>query len=161
MAIVASGDYQQPFRDIVRFHNLYGRVAVCDFRERPSRLGYAAADFMLMPSLFEPCGLPQMVGTRYGTLPVVHDTGGLHDTIEQLDLVNHSGNGFSFKTYDANGLRWGIDEAMAFARLPLETRASHLRRIMRDGHERFAHSVMAKQYLDIYERMLQRPIVDG
>ncbi len=161
VAIIASGDYQQPFRDIVRFHNLYGRVAVCDFRERPSRLGYAAADFMLMPSLFEPCGLSQMVGTRYGTLPVVHDTGGLHDTIEQLDLVNHSGNGFSFKTYDANALRWGIDEAMAFARLPLETRASHLRRIMRDGHERFAHAVMAKQYLNIYERMLQRPIVDG
>ena len=159
LAIIANGNFQQPFHDIVRFHGLHGRVAVCNFREPLSRLGYAAADFMLMPSLFEPCGLPQMVSTTYGTLPIVHDTGGLHDTISHLDLDRGSGNGFSFKTYDPNGLRWGIDEAMAFTRLPLATRTSHLQRIMREARHRFDHSLMAKQYSMVYERMLHRPIV--
>ena len=159
VAIIANGAFQQPFHDIVRFHNLYGRVAVCDFRERLSRLGYAAGDFTLMPSLFEPCGLPQMISTIYGSLPIVHDTGGLHDTIEHLDLARGSGNGFSFKNYDTNGLRWAIDEAMIFTRLPLEVRASHIRRIMLDARERFDHAVMARSYFGVYERMLQRPIV--
>ncbi|KAB2642734.1 MAG: glycogen synthase [Verrucomicrobia bacterium] len=159
VAIIANGDFQQPFHNIVRFHGLHGRVAVCDFRERLSRLAYAAADFTLMPSLFEPCGLPQMVSTAYGSLPIVHDTGGLHDTIQHLNLAGHSGNGFSFKHYGTNGLRWAIDEAMIFARLPLATRALHMQRIMRDARSRFDHTVMAKQYFDIYERMLQRPIV--
>jgi len=159
VAIIANGDFQQPFHDIVRFHGLYGRVAVCDFRERLSRLGYAAADFTLMPSLFEPCGLPQMVSTTYGTLPIVHDTGGLHDTIDHLDLGTGSGNGFSFKNYDTNGLRWAIDEAMAFARLAPETRAFHIKRIMLDARKRFDHSVMAKQYFGVYERILQQPLV--
>ena len=100
-----------------------------------------------------------MVSTAYGSLPIVHDTGGLHDTIQHLNLANASGNGFSFKNYDTNGLRWAIDEAMIFARLPLETRAWHIQRIMQDARNRFDHSVMAKQYFGIYERMLQRPIV--
>lgn len=160
VAIIANGSFQQPFHDIVHFHNLYGRVAVCDFRERLSRLGYAAADFTLMPSRFEPCGLPQMISQLYGSLPIVHDTGGLHDTIEHLNLERASGNGFSFKNYDTNGLRWAIDEAMAFARLPLERRAVHIKRIMHDARNRFDHSVMAKQYFSVYERMLHRPIVE-
>lgn len=159
VAIVANGDFQQPFRDIVTFHGLYGRVAVCDFCERLSRLGYAAADFTLMPSLFEPCGLPQMVSTAYGTLPIVHDTGGLHDTIDHLDLGTGSGNGFSFKNYDINGLRWAIDEAMAFARQPLETRAFHIKRIMLNARKRYDPSLMAKHYFSVYERILHRPLM--
>jgi starch synthase len=84
VVFVANGDYQQTFRDIVNHHGFHDRVAVCDFNERLEHLAYAAADFILMPSLFEPCGLPQMIAPIYGALPVAHDTGGIHDTITHL-----------------------------------------------------------------------------
>jgi starch synthase len=159
VAIVANGVYQCHFRDIVRMHNLYDRVAVCDFNEDLSRLAMAASDFVLMPSLFEPCGLPQMTGVLYGTLPVVHDTGGLHDTVSALDVAANHGNGFAFKIYDSAGLEWAMDEAMAFHALPDKVRQAQTARIMREGLSRFNHAVCAKHYIDIYEQMLHRPLV--
>jgi glycogen synthase len=140
-------------------HNLYDRVAVCDFNEDLSRLAMAASDFVLMPSLFEPCGLPQMTGVLYGTLPVVHDTGGLHDTVSALDVAADHGNGFAFKIYDSAGLEWAMDEAMAFHALPDKVRQSQTARIMQEGLSRFNHAVCAKHYIDIYEQMLHRPLV--
>ena len=98
IAIVANGSYQPIFRDIVARHDFYDRVLVCDFDEGLSRLAFAASDFILMPSLFEPCGLPQMTSQYFGSLPVVHDTGGLHDTVEPLNVNTHTGNGFLFET---------------------------------------------------------------
>ena len=95
IVFVASGEYQKHFHDIVNFHGLNRRVAVCGFNEGLSHQAFAASDFLFMPSSFEPCGLPQMVGGIYGTLPIVHDTGGLHDTIRQLNPENNSGNGLS------------------------------------------------------------------
>jgi ADP-glucose type glycogen/starch synthase len=159
IAIVANGAYQLPFHDLVRRHDLYGRVAVCDFEEGVSRQGYAASDFVLVPSLFEPCGLPQMIGAIYGSLPVVHDTGGLHDTIEHLNTEAGTGNGFVFKIYDSNGLEWAMDQAMAFYALPAESRAAQVARVMSESRARFNHSVCARTYIDIYEKMLQRPLV--
>jgi len=58
--------------------------------------------------------LPQMIGAIYGALPVVHDTGGLHDTVVHIDVKNDIGNGFVFKTYDSGGLFWAIQEAINF-----------------------------------------------
>ena len=159
VAIVANGVYQQPFYDILRFHELYGRLAVCDFNQALSKQGFAASDFTLVPSLFEPCGLPQMVGQLYGSLPIVHDTGGLHDTVEHLDLATGKGNGFVFKIYDSRGLEWTMDKAMDFYKRPAEERERHTARIMREGLARFNHSVCAKAYTDIYEQMLNRPLV--
>jgi len=127
--------------------------------EREHRL-LAAADCLLMPSLYEPCGLPQMIGAIYGSLPVVHDTGGLHDTVTHLDAQKNAGNGFVFKTYDSRGLRWAVDRAMDFHRLPAEVRAAQIGRIMRESRERFNHDVTAGQYFDIYESMLKRPLVN-
>ena len=86
IVVVANGATSTYFHDIVEHHELHDRVAVCDFDEELSRLGYAASDFMLMPSRFEPCGLPQMISAIYGSLPIVHDTGGLHDTVRHLDV---------------------------------------------------------------------------
>ncbi len=159
VAIVANGSYQQIFRNIAAFHDLHGRVAVRDFDEKLSRIGTAGADFLLMPSRFEPCGLPQMEGQFYGTLPIVHDTGGLHDTVGVLDTAHHTGNGFRFETYDSNGLAWAIGEAMRFYKLPKEVRYAELLRIKDQAAQRFNHDVTANAYIDIYESMLDRPLI--
>jgi starch synthase/alpha-amylase len=115
-----------------------------------------------MPSSFEPCGLPQMIAPIYGSLPVAHDTGGIHDTITQLDIEENSGNGFLFETYDANGLFWAIEQAMTFYKLPAKVRADQIERIMTESAARFTHAETARQYIKLYEKMLQRPlVVDG
>ena len=160
IAIVANGPYQQAFRDILGFHNLYGRLAVVDFDEHISRLGYASSDFTFMPSLFEPCGLPQMVAPIYGSLTIAHDTGGLHDTVEMLDVEHNKGNGFVFSTYDSQGLGWAIDRAMDFYRLPTDVREAQVGRIMTESSARFNHEKCAAEYIRIYEEMLRRPLTE-
>jgi starch synthase len=72
---------------------------------------YAAADAMLMPSLFEPCGLTQLIAMRYGTVPVVRETGGLKDTVEPYNVFYQSGNGFTFDRYEAGLLYDAINRA--------------------------------------------------
>ena len=69
-----------------------------------SRLMYAAADFVLVPSMFEPCGLTQMIAMRYGALPIVRSTGGLADTVIDCDCDSVNGNGFVFHNADNNSL---------------------------------------------------------
>ena len=159
IAIVANGSYQQNFRDIVAKHDFHDRITVCDFNEDLSRLGFAASDFMLMPSLFEPCGLPQMISQYYGTLPIVRNTGGLHDTVEHLSTDGSSGNGFRFNDYDDGGLFWGIDEAMRLFDRPRAFRAGVIDRVMRAAKMRFNHDVTAQEYIKIYEAMLERPLL--
>ncbi len=159
IAFVANGSYQKVFRDIVKFHDFYKRVVVCDFDEELSRLAFAASDFVLMPSLFEPCGLPQMTCQYYGTLPVVHNTGGLHDTVEHLSADGKTGNGFRFDYYDAAGLMWAIDEAIKFYRQPPEFRSRVTARVMHEAKLRFNHDVTAQEYIHVYEKMLDRPLV--
>ncbi len=159
VVFVADGPYQHVFRNIVNEHQFHSRVAVCDFSEDLEHLTYGASDFVLMPSLFEPCGLPQMIGQIYGSLPVAHETGGIHDTVTLLDVANDRGSGFLFNVYDAGGLKWAVDQAMAFYLLPAEVKALQVTRIMRQAAERFTHSVNARQYIDLYERMLERPLL--
>ncbi|PLX45624.1 MAG: hypothetical protein C0611_12895 [Desulfobacteraceae bacterium] len=134
-------------------------MAICDFNEDLEHLCYGASDFVLMPSLFEPCGLPQMIGAIYGALPVVHDTGGLHDTVIHIDVKKNLGNGFVFETYDAGGLFWVIQEAMKFYKLPAKTKARQIGRIMTESAATFNHDVTAQQYIELYEKMLQRPLI--
>ena len=159
IVFVANGEFQKHFRDIVHYHQLYQQVAICDFNEDLEHLSYGASDFVLMPSLFEPCGLPQMIGAIYGALPVVHDTGGLHDTVVQLDLKRNSGNGFVFETYDSSGLFWAIQEAVKFYKLPPKTKARQIERIMTESAATFNHDVTAQQYIELYEKMLKRPLI--
>ncbi len=158
---VADGNFQHVFHDIVRFHDLHKRVAVCDFSDRLSRQAYASADFMLMPSKFEPCGLPQMVSPMYGNLPIVFDTGGLHDTVEHLNSTENKGNGFVFENHDPAGFAWAIDEAMRFYNSNPVNKKRQIERIMIESKEKFNHNVTAKHYFDLYEKMLKRPIVNN
>ena len=159
LAVVANGPFQQPFWDIQRFHGLHRRLAVHDFDARLSQLGFAASDYTLMPSLFEPCGLPQMQAPIYGSLAVAHDTGGLHDTVELLDWGASRGNGFAFETYDSGGLFWAMDRAMEFFHAPADIREREIARIVTESLARFNHDACAREYTSLYERMLDRPLV--
>ncbi len=158
VAIIANGAFQGHFRNIVDLHSLQGRVAVEDFNEGYSRLGYAASDFMLMPSRFEPCGLPQMVSPKYGTLSIAHDTGGIHDTVEHMHHDGNLGNGFRFQHYSTEGLRWAIDEALSFYKRSAEEKRRTLSRVMRESAERFNHDATAAAYIERYEEMLGKKV---
>lgn len=159
VVFVASGSYEKHFHDIVRFHGFGRRVAVCGFNETLSHQAFAAADFILMPSSFEPCGLPQMIGAIYGSLPIVFDTGGLHDTVQELNVDTNIGNGFPFKVHDAGGLKWAIHQAMAFFSLNPDIKERQIRRIMIDSVLAFNHSRCAESYIDLYGKMLKRPFL--
>ena len=73
---------------------------------------YAGTDIFLMPSLFEPCGLGQLIALRYGSIPIVRETGGLKDTIFPYNQYNELGNGFSFTNYNAEELMQIIEYAL-------------------------------------------------
>ena len=91
-----------------------GKVsASISFNEALARRIYAGADVFLMPSLFEPCGLAQMISMRYGTLPLVRETGGLKDTVRGYWEYGDDADGFSFKDFDANGLLAAVDLALS------------------------------------------------
>jgi starch synthase len=159
VVFVANGEFQGHFKDIVGMHHFEDRTSICSFDEKMARIAYAASDFMLMPSRFEPCGLPQMIAPIYGSLPVAHDTGGIHDTLSHLNIENNSGNGFLFETFDPGGLFWAIDQAMHFHHLPENLKSSQLKRIMTQSAACFNHAVTARNYIDLYENMLKRPLL--
>lgn len=77
---------------------------------------YAGADLFLMPSLFEPCGLSQMISLRYGALPIARETGGLRDTVFSYNEIDGSGNGFTFSNYNAHDMLYTIRRALFFYR---------------------------------------------
>lgn len=84
------------------------------FNEQLAHQLYAAADLFLMPSKFEPCGLGQLIAMRYGAVPIVRETGGLNDTVEPYNEYTNSGNGFSFKNYNAHDLLNTVNRAVDF-----------------------------------------------
>jgi starch synthase/alpha-amylase len=101
-----------------------------------------------------------MTSPLYGSLPVVHSTGGLYDTVRPLDVENSTGNGFSFDHYNAGAFRWAIDRAMEFYALPQKIRDREIRRVMIESEQEFSHKEVARRYINIYEEMLTRPLVE-
>jgi len=75
---------------------------------------YAAADLFLMPSMFEPCGLGQLIAMRYGAVPIVRETGGLNDTVKAWNEFTGEGNGFSFRNFNAHDMLYTIQRALTF-----------------------------------------------
>ena len=116
MAFVLLGTGDARYEDAMRaFAERYpGRLAVCmHYDEALSRRIYAGADFLLMPSGFEPCGLSQMIAMRYGTVPIVHETGGLRDTVRPYNRFTGEGNGFSFYDFSCGTMLGCVAYALA------------------------------------------------
>ena len=155
VVFIADGPYHHAFENIARFHGLERRIAVRNFSESFSRLGYAASDFVLMPSSYEPCGLCQMIGLRYGSLPIVHATGGLRDTVSPLDCEQHTGNGFPFEVHNSESLRWAIDQAVHFYLRPAAEKEANIARIMVQAAKAFPLESMVDQYIGLYRNLLE------
>lgn len=120
--------------------------------ERANQI-YAACDAFLMPSLFEPCGLSQLMSMRYGTLPIVRETGGLKDTVEPYNEFENTGTGFSFKEYNAHDMLHVIRYAYEIYNERPEQWKSMMKRAMEQD---FSWDASAREYEKMYEEILAR-----
>lgn len=111
---------------------------------------YAGSDMFLMPSLFEPCGLSQLISMRYGTVPIVRETGGLRDTVLSYNEFTDEGNGFSFFNYNAHDMLATIRRAVGFYRYNKKVFRDLKQRGM-NGDYTWNHS--AVEYINIYNKI--------
>lgn len=119
------------------------------FDDMLARHIYAASDFFLMPSKFEPCGIGQMLAMRYGSIPIVRATGGLVDTVEPFNFYDETGDGFRFNNYDEAGMRWALDES-----LRLYHDQPKFKRLRRNIMQRdLSWPKAAETYLELYEQL--------
>ncbi|MCG3171999.1 MAG: Glycogen synthase [Myxococcota bacterium] len=151
LAVLGSGAraYAQAFEAAARAWP--GRIGVhIGFSEELSHLVEAGADVFLMPSLYEPCGLNQFYSMRYGTFPIVRNTGGLADSVRQFNESSGEGTGVLFDHYDSAAIRWAIHRAAHIHGNP-ELRA----RIIRNGMALDSSwAPRAREYLNLYQRLI-------
>lgn len=158
VAVLGTGD--RDYEDGLRyFQNKYpGTMAArIEFDPALSQRMYAAADMFLMPSKFEPCGLSQIIAMRYGTLPIVRETGGLKDTVIPYNEFTGEGTGFSFTNF--NGDEMG-DAVFRAARLFWDNREAWNQLVTQAMSQDFSWTRSADKYLDLYFFMhpeIERP----
>lgn len=156
--LVVLGRGEQRYEEMFRwFAGRYpDRVGVrIDFDEALARQIYAGADMLLMPSLFEPCGLAQLIAMRYGTVPIVRETGGLKDTVIPYNQYTGEGTGFSFANYNAHELLFTAQRAIRIYREEKETWHRLRNQAFRQD---FSWHNSAGQYLQLYDRLLQEAV---
>lgn len=160
VAVLGTGD--RDYEDGLRyFQDKYpGTMAArIEFDPALSQRMYAAADMFLMPSKFEPCGLSQIIAMRYGTLPIVRETGGLKDTVQPYNEFTGEGTGFSFSNF--NGDEMG-DAVFRAARLFWDNREAWNQLVTQAMSQDFSWTRSADKYLDLYFFMhpeIERPAV--
>lgn len=151
--VLGYGDalYEQFFSELQKKYpeNVYYENG---FNNELSQKVYAASDLFLLPSLFEPCGLNQMIAMRYGALPIVRETGGLKDTVTPYNKFTGVGVGFAFKNYDAHELMEAVLEALNLYRDDLEAWQNLIHQAMHVNH---SLSKMARKYVDLYEKLIK------
>lgn len=148
VAVLGTGD--RDYEDGLRyFQDKYpGTMAArIEFDPALSQRMYAAADMFLMPSKFEPCGLSQIIAMRYGTLPIVRETGGLKDTVQPYNEFTGEGTGFSFTNF--NGDEMG-DAVFRAARLFWDNRGAWDQLVTQAMSQDFSWTRSADKYLDLY-----------
>ena len=117
------------------------------FSNALSKKIYSGCDMLLMPSLFEPCGLSQLIALRYGTVPIVRETGGLKDTVIPYNEFEMTGNGFSFANFNAHEMlgviRYAID---------LYNRPEHWKKIVENAmNSDYSFDKSAVEYIELYK----------
>ncbi len=114
LIVLGTGDwkYESALKELERRHENKVRSLITFSADLANKI-YGASDLFLMPSKFEPCGLSQMIAMRYGTVPIVRETGGLKDSVIPFNEETGEGVGFTFKTYDAYDMLGAIDRALA------------------------------------------------
>jgi len=127
-------------------------AVVFKFDERIAHLIYAGADMFLMPSRFEPCGLSQLISFKYGTVPVVRDTGGLSDSVINYDIKSGKGTGFVFKEYSP----WAMLDAVKTAISVYKNKRMWAKLLIKDMALDFSWDISAKKYLELYKEALAK-----
>ena len=148
LVVLGTGDprYEESFRWFEAEH----KGSVCAYIAYDEALAhriYAGADAFLVPSLFEPCGLTQLIAMRYGTVPIVRETGGLKDTVEPYNQFTNEGNGFTFDRYDAGLL---LDAVIRAKTLYFTERERWDEMVLRDMAKDVSWEKSAKEYRALY-----------
>ena len=158
LAIVGSGDkqYLSYFKKIARKYPKQVAIST-PYSEPMASKVYAGSDMYLMPSHFEPCGISQLISLRYGAVPIVHSTGGLHDTITDVGAKVTKGNGFVFKDFTGDDLLVAIVRACdAYQHKGLWKKLA-----LRGMKQSFSWDLPAKKYLELYNIALQLKARNG
>ncbi len=149
--VVVLGTGEKKYEDMLKhyeYHNKNKMSANIFFSNDLAHKIYASTDLFLMPSLFEPCGLSQIFAMRYGTVPIVRNTGGLSDTVTHYNKETGEGNGFKFNNYDSNGLMWAINEALS------AYNSDYFEEIVKNAMKSdFSWQKSAKEYKALYEEL--------
>ena len=141
---IGEGRYEEAFSWYANAHP-DKIAALITFNSALSRRLYAAADVMMVPSRFEPCGLTQLISMRYGTLPLVRETGGLKDTV-------NNDNGFSFLTFNADDMKYALDCALD---VWYNNRKEWERKQKNGMQASYSWEKAAREYRNLYEELLQ------
>ncbi len=153
--MIVLGTGEDRYQDMLRyFEQKYPEQikAYIGYSEDLAHRIYASCDSFLMPSLFEPCGLSQLMSMRYGTLPIVRETGGLKDTVEPYNEYEHTGTGFSFANYNAhemlNTIRYSLE-------IYYDRRKEWDAMVKRAMKQDFSWKRSAKEYEKLYEELIR------
>ena len=153
LVILGTGEeqYENMFR---HFAWKYGDSVSANiyYSESLSHQIYAACDAFLMPSLFEPCGLSQLMSLRYGTVPIVRETGGLKDTVQPYNEFERVGTGFSFANYNAHEMLGTVRNAQ---RIYYDRKREWNKIVWQGMNQDFSWKNSAKQYADMYDWLTQ------
>lgn len=151
LVVLGTGDYK--YEEVLSYYaKRYPERISANFffsEELASKI-YAGCDLFLMPSLFEPCGLGQMIALRYGAVPLVRETGGLKDTISPYDEYKNSGNGFSFADFNSHSMMNVLRYALKAYK---ENKSAWLDLMKRGMKANYNWSSSAKKYIKLYEKL--------
>lgn len=145
------GRYSNMFRSVAEKYG--GRVSIkTGQNDTLARQLYAGADMFLMPSMFEPCGIAQMLAMRYGTVPIVRETGGLSDSVIPYNRYTNEGIGFSFANYNAHEMLYTIENAIGLYYDKLVWNGLVKRAMQAD----FSWNASAEKYLGLYKELVSK-----
>ncbi len=151
LVVLGTGDKE--YEDLFKFfeYSYPSQIAArIYFSEEEAHEIYAGADMLLMPSMAEPCGISQLIALRYGTIPIVRETGGLKDTVIAYNKFNQDGNGFSFKNYNAHELLFTIKNAIEIYKNDEKAWKNLIFNAMSSKNDWEASSL---EYINLYEKL--------